>query len=36
MSEILIRRAELADAPALLDIYNHYVRETPVSNKPLF
>ncbi len=31
MSEILIRRAELADAPALLDIYNHYVRETPVT-----
>lgn len=26
-----IRRAEQADLPALLDIYNHYVRETPVT-----
>jgi phosphinothricin acetyltransferase len=31
MSEIPIRRAERADLPALLDIYNHYVIHTPVN-----
>ena len=31
MSDILIRRAEQDDLPALLDIYNHYVRETPIT-----
>lgn len=31
MNEILIRRAERADLPALLDIYNHYVIHTPVN-----
>jgi len=31
MSEIVIRRVEKNDLPALLEIYNHYVRETPVT-----
>lgn len=31
MSDVIIRRAEMADAPALLDIYNHYVRETAIT-----
>ena len=31
MSEITIRRVEQGDLPALLAIYNYYVRETPVS-----
>ena len=31
MSDIVIRRAEQGDLPALLDIYNHYVRETTVT-----
>ena len=31
MSGISTRRAEQGDLPALLDIYNHYVRETPVT-----
>ena len=31
MAEIIIRRVEQGDLPALLDIYNHYVRETPVT-----
>lgn len=31
MSDLIIRRAEMADAPALLDIYNHYVRETAIT-----
>jgi phosphinothricin acetyltransferase len=31
MPAITIRRAEQGDLPALLGIYNHYVRETPVS-----
>lgn len=31
MSEIIIRRAEATDLPALLDIYNHYVIHTPVN-----
>jgi phosphinothricin acetyltransferase len=31
MSDIVIRRAQAADLPALLDIYNHYVRETPIT-----
>jgi phosphinothricin acetyltransferase len=31
MSEIAIRRVEEGDLPALLAIYNHYVRETPVT-----
>jgi phosphinothricin acetyltransferase len=31
MSEIIIRRVEQGDLPALLDIYNHYVRETPIT-----
>jgi phosphinothricin acetyltransferase len=28
---IEIRRAEQGDLPALLEIYNHYVRETPIT-----
>jgi phosphinothricin acetyltransferase len=28
---ITLRRAEIGDVPALLDIYNYYVRETPVT-----
>lgn len=31
MSEILIRRAERADLPALRDIYNHYAVKTSVN-----
>ncbi len=31
MPAITIRRIEKGDLPALLDIYNHYVRETPVT-----
>jgi phosphinothricin acetyltransferase len=31
MSDILIRGVEQGDLAALLDIYNHYVRETPVT-----
>ena len=31
MSEVAIRRVEQGDLPALLEIYNHYVRETPIT-----
>jgi len=31
MDGILIRRIEPGDLPALTDIYNHYVRETPIT-----
>jgi len=31
MSGLTIRRVEQGDLPALLDIYNHYVRETPAT-----
>src|SRR4051812_37717935 len=31
MAEIVIRRIETNDLPALLDIYNHYVVETPIT-----
>jgi phosphinothricin acetyltransferase len=31
MGDIVIRRVEEGDLPALLAIYNHYVRETPVT-----
>ena len=31
MSEITFRRIEQGDLPALLDIYNNYVRETPIT-----
>ncbi len=31
MADILIRRAERADVPALLDIYNHYVTTTAIT-----
>ena len=31
MSDITIRRAEEGDLPALLEIYNHYVLNTPVT-----
>ena len=31
MSEVIIRRVEVGDLPALLVIYNYYVRETPVT-----
>lgn len=31
MSEILIRHIEQADLPALLEIYNHYVVNTPIT-----
>ncbi len=31
MSDIVIRRAESADLPALLAIYNHYVVNTPIT-----
>jgi phosphinothricin acetyltransferase len=31
MEAIVIRRAEQGDLPALLAIYNHYVRETPAT-----
>lgn len=30
-TETTIRSAQRADLPALVDIYNHYVRETPVT-----
>ena len=29
--DVIIRRAEQGDLSALLDIYNHYVRETPIT-----
>jgi phosphinothricin acetyltransferase len=29
--DLSIRRAELADAPALLEIYNHYILSTPIT-----
>jgi phosphinothricin acetyltransferase len=31
MSEIVIRRAEPGDLPALLAIYNHYIATTPIT-----
>jgi phosphinothricin acetyltransferase len=31
VSALAIRRVEQGDLPALLDIYNHYVRETPIT-----
>lgn len=31
MSDVILRRVEQGDLPALLDIYNHYVRETPIT-----
>ncbi|HEX4176939.1 MAG TPA: GNAT family N-acetyltransferase [Rhizomicrobium sp.] len=31
MSDAILRRAEQGDLPALLDIYNYYVRETPIT-----
>ena len=31
MNDVIIRRVEQGDLPALLAIYNYYVRETPVS-----
>jgi len=31
MSTITLRRVEQGDLPVLLEIYNHYVRETPVT-----
>jgi phosphinothricin acetyltransferase len=31
MTDMVIRRIERGDLPALLDIYNHYVRETPIT-----
>jgi phosphinothricin acetyltransferase len=31
MSEVIIRRAGQGDLPALLDIYNHYVLNTPIT-----
>ena len=31
MSDIVIRRVEQGDLPALLDIYNHYVLNTPIT-----
>jgi phosphinothricin acetyltransferase len=31
MSAIMLRRVEQGDLSALLDIYNHYVRETPIT-----
>jgi phosphinothricin acetyltransferase len=31
MSDILIRRIEEADLPALLDVYNYYVLNTPIT-----
>jgi phosphinothricin acetyltransferase len=31
MSGLVIRRGERGDLPALLDIYNYYVRQTPIT-----
>jgi len=31
MSDVRIRRAEQGDLPTLLEIYNHYVRTTPIT-----
>jgi len=31
MTDILIRRVEQGDLPALLAIYNHYIAETPIT-----
>lgn len=31
MSDVVIRRVEQGDLPALLDIYNHYVVHTPIT-----
>jgi phosphinothricin acetyltransferase len=31
MSEVIIRRAEQGDLPALLDIYNYYIANTPIT-----
>ena len=31
MAEIVIRRAERDDAPALMEIYNHYILNTPIT-----
>ena len=31
MSDVTIRRGQLGDVPALTDIYNHYVVETPIT-----
>jgi phosphinothricin acetyltransferase len=31
VSAVAIRRVEQGDLPALLEIYNHYVRETPIT-----
>ncbi len=31
MTDVTIRRAEQADLPALLEIYNHYVLTTPIT-----
>ena len=31
MTDVTIRRAEQADLPALLDIYNHYILTTPIT-----
>jgi phosphinothricin acetyltransferase len=31
MSDIVMRRAQQSDLPALLDIYNHYVIHTPIT-----
>ncbi|HEY4076493.1 MAG TPA: GNAT family N-acetyltransferase [Rhizomicrobium sp.] len=31
MADVSIRRAEEGDLPALLDVYNYYVRETPIT-----
>lgn len=31
MTDMTIRRAEPADLPALLDIYNHYILTTPIT-----
>ncbi len=31
MTDVTIRRAEQADMPALLDIYNHYILTTPIT-----
>ena len=31
MTDVVIRRVEQGDLPALLEIYTHYVRETPIT-----